>query len=82
MSQNSELEIVAFHFDPNDYLERDQDGNMAIRHMVEPDPAYAYKKNEDDSDFLDENGNLVEVPYPLILGELESLEAFKARHGV
>lgn len=79
MSQNSELELIAANFAPNDYFERDPEGNLAVRHMLTPDPAYSYKKNEDDSDFLDENGNLVEVPYPLIQGELESLDAYKLR---
>ena len=97
MNQNEEMELVATTFFNNEYYEQTPTG-MQIRHMITPDPALipvtellrgddgilVFDENGDPVMVakLDENGDPVMQPAPLILGELETIAAYRVRVGI
>lgn len=97
MNQLETLSLLSESFDSNDYFEQTPTG-MQIRHMLVPDPALEPVMepllDEEGNPVIDEYGepamrqalNEDESPkfreLPLLLGELETLEAFAGRKGI
>lgn len=94
MNQNEMLQLVAETFTANEYFEQTPTG-MQIRHMIVPDPAdepiMVDLKDETGQPLLNEDGSAVQEPMldedglemtrplPLLLGELETIPAYKLR---
>lgn len=94
MNQNEEMQLIGATFCANEYFEQTPTG-MQIRHMIVPDPATRpvmepfldaegqMVLDQEGQPVLrpsvDQDGQTIYEDLPLILGELETLEAYKQR---
>ena len=78
-NQFQELELIASHFAPNDFFER-QGEEQGVRHTIVPDPAEIPVLDEEGEPALNQEGQPIMQAAPLELGPWESLDSFKAAH--